>query len=71
MSELQSELSEIASSVKALLAAFHEDTWCKLELAPVDSGPLYQRADGSLCEVGDDGWLTEYDDPDNYNSINS
>ncbi|WP_328404316.1 hypothetical protein [Nocardia sp. NBC_00403] len=71
MSEIQSEPSEVASSVKTLLATFHEDAWFKLELAPVDSGPLCQRADGSLCEVGEDGWLTDYEDLDNCDAINS
>ncbi|WP_330250733.1 hypothetical protein OG874_31635 [Nocardia sp. NBC_00565] len=64
MTEIQPERNEIAPSVRALLAAFHEDTPSKLELAPVDSVALYQRADGSLCEIGADGWLTEYDDLD-------
>lgn len=53
---------EIAPSVRALLAAFHEETHFKLDLAPVDSAPIYERtADGWLCRVGEDGWLLDAD----------
>ncbi|WP_433196659.1 hypothetical protein ACQP1G_44890 [Nocardia sp. CA-107356] len=61
MTEMQPRRCEIAPCVRALLAAFHEDTWFKLELAPVEGGPLYQRADGSLWEIGEDGWPIDYD----------
>ncbi|WP_406233011.1 hypothetical protein [Nocardia sp. NBC_01009] len=53
---------EIAPSVRALLAAFHEDTARKLELAPVDSQPIVHQSDGTLCDVDDDGWLDSFDD---------
>ncbi|WP_330251656.1 hypothetical protein OG874_36875 [Nocardia sp. NBC_00565] len=55
----------IDPAVEALLAAFHADTRFKLELAAVDSSAVCERADGSLWAVGEDGWLTEYTDPDN------
>ncbi|MFI7667462.1 hypothetical protein [Nocardia sp. NPDC049526] len=52
----------IAPSVRALLAAFHEETHFKLDLAPVHSMPIYERAvDGWLCRVGEDGWLLDAD----------
>ncbi|MFE7796779.1 hypothetical protein [Nocardia sp. NPDC057440] len=51
----------VAPSVRALLAAFHEDTASKLELAPVESTPIYQRADGSLSRVDEDGWISDSD----------
>ncbi|MEV2221159.1 hypothetical protein AB0E01_14900 [Nocardia vinacea] len=55
-------MSEIAPSVRALLAAFHEETHFKLNLAPVDSAPIYERtADGWSCRVGEDGWLLDSD----------
>lgn len=60
MSEVQPGQREIAPSVEALLATFHEDTWLKLELAPVHSSPLYQGVDGLLCEVDEYGFLAEY-----------
>ncbi|MET8870761.1 hypothetical protein [Nocardia sp. NPDC004604] len=57
-----SPANEIAPSVRALLAAFHEDTRHKLDLAPVDSVPIYQRAsDGWLSPVGEDGWISDSD----------
>ncbi|WP_062983918.1 hypothetical protein [Nocardia anaemiae] len=56
--------NEISPSIEALLVAFHQDTWRKLELAPTDSRPLCHHADGSVYEVGEDGWPTEYDEPD-------
>ncbi|WP_433602581.1 dTMP kinase [Nocardia sp. CA-135953] len=53
---------EIAPSVRALLDAFHEDTHFKLDLAPDDSTPIYERtADGWLCRVDEDGWLSDPD----------
>ncbi|WP_433621825.1 hypothetical protein [Nocardia sp. CA-120079] len=53
---------EIAPAVRALLAAFHEETHLKLDLAPVDSMPIYEStADGWLCRVGEDGWLLNAD----------
>jgi hypothetical protein len=55
---------EIAPSVRALLAAFHEDTRAKLELAPVDSRPNAHLADGTLCAVEASGWLEVYDNLD-------
>ncbi len=46
--------------MRASLAAYHEETHFKLDLAPVDSSPIYQRkADGWLCRVDEDGWLSE------------
>ncbi|WP_330250498.1 hypothetical protein OG874_30275 [Nocardia sp. NBC_00565] len=60
MSDIQPQRREIAPSVRALLAAFHADTRDKLELAPVDSAPIYQRADGSLSRVVD-GWISDSD----------
>ncbi|WP_433194276.1 hypothetical protein ACQP1G_36785 [Nocardia sp. CA-107356] len=62
MTENRPQRNDIAPSVLVLLAAFHEVTRLKLELAPVDSNPVCERADGSLCEIGADGWPTEYDD---------
>lgn len=53
--------NEIAPSVQALLADFNTDTHHKLALAPVDSSPIYQRADGGLSRVDDDGWLSDSD----------
>lgn len=62
--------NEIAPSVQALLAAFNKDTHHKLALAPVDSCPIYQRADGGLSRVGHDGWLIdEYADLDKDDAI--
>lgn len=57
----------IAPSVKALLATFHEDTVEKLQQAPSDSRPVLHRADGSRCEVGEDGWPTYSGDADEDN----
>ncbi|WP_433680256.1 hypothetical protein [Nocardia sp. CA-119907] len=64
MTENRLQRNNIAPSVRALLATFHEATRLKLELAPSDSNPLCEGADGSLCEIGADGWPTEYDDLD-------
>lgn len=51
---------EIAPSVRALLAQFHEETLQKLAIAPIDSDPIYQAADGSLSRV-EDGWISDSD----------
>ena len=56
MREIQPKRNEIAPSVKALLAAFHDDTLAKLKLAPLQSNPKLQRVDGSWCNVDEDGW---------------
>ncbi|MGW4771623.1 hypothetical protein ACWEO2_26720 [Nocardia sp. NPDC004278] len=69
MTENRPQQDNIAPSVQALLATFHEDTCLKLELAPSDSSPLCEHADGSLCEIGADGWPTEYDDQDEAEAI--
>lgn len=69
MTEIQLRRNDIAPAVMTLLATFHQDTWFKLELAPTDSAPLCQRADGSLYEVGEDGWPMDYDDLDNDDAI--
>ena len=62
MSEVVSPGSnEIAPTVRALLAAFHTDTASKLELAPLESTPICQRSDGSLCRVDEDGWISDSD----------
>ncbi len=61
MSELQSIRTNIAPSVRALLVVFNEDTRRRLELAPVDSRPIYQSADGSLMPVDEDGWISDSD----------
>ncbi|WP_433711577.1 hypothetical protein ACQP2U_35825 [Nocardia sp. CA-084685] len=63
MTETPPQRKDTDPTVRALLTAFHQDTRHKLELAPVDTRPLCQRADGSECEVGEDGWPTEYDNP--------
>lgn len=55
---------EIAPSVRALLAAFHEDTHRKLALAPIDSSPIFHAADGRLGRVDDDGWISDLDSGD-------
>jgi hypothetical protein len=61
MSEVDSLHSNaVAPSVRALLAAFHEDTVNKLKLAPADSTPIFERtADGSLWRVDPDGWISD------------
>lgn len=56
-----SSSQEIAPSVRALLATFQEETRQKLAVAPIDSHPVYQAADGSLCRVGEDGWIFDSD----------
>ncbi|WP_433712213.1 hypothetical protein ACQP2U_39230 [Nocardia sp. CA-084685] len=53
--------SEVAPSVRALLIFFHQDTGRKLDLAPVDSRPIYESADGLLMPVDEDGWITDFD----------
>ncbi|MEV2226097.1 hypothetical protein AB0E01_40460 [Nocardia vinacea] len=47
--------------MRKLLAVFHEETHFKLDLAPVDSAPIYQRADGSVMPVDEDGWVSDSD----------
>lgn len=48
--------------MRALLAQFHEETRQKLDLAPTDSAPIYERmSDGSLCRVDEDGWISDSD----------
>ncbi|MFI6954340.1 hypothetical protein ACIBJI_12790 [Nocardia sp. NPDC050408] len=57
-----SHRSEIAPSVRALLAVFHEDTRHKLALAPTDSTPIYERfSDGWLSRVDENGWISDLD----------
>ncbi|WP_157124411.1 hypothetical protein [Nocardia pseudovaccinii] len=51
----------IAPSVRKLLAEFHEETLFKLDLAPADSAPVYQGADGSLSLMDEDGWVSDSD----------
>jgi len=69
MTEIQPQHHEIAESVRKLLTTFHEDTHSKLALAPVDSPRIYQRADGRLYAVHEDGWPTDYDEPDRTDTI--
>ncbi|WP_157187264.1 hypothetical protein [Nocardia vinacea] len=64
MSEFPCPPNAIAPSVEALLAVFHEDTFEKLQHAPSDSRPVLHRADGSWCEVGEDGWPISSGDTD-------
>ncbi|MFI6777445.1 hypothetical protein [Nocardia sp. NPDC050412] len=61
MTELHSTRPDIAPSVRVLLAAFHEDTHKKLDRAPVDGRPIFQRADGSMMRVDEDGWISDSD----------
>lgn len=70
MREIQPKRTEIAPAVKALLAAFHEDTPEKLELAPSHSHPVLQRSDGSWCEVDADGWPVDYNNLDQDDMVN-
>lgn len=58
--EIQSERREIAPSVKALLAVFHEETPHKLALAPTTKAPVFHGADGVLRRVVD-GWISYSD----------
>ncbi|WP_040700896.1 hypothetical protein [Nocardia vinacea] len=51
---------EIAPSVRALLSTFNADTQDKLDVAPIDSAPIYEGADGSLTRVVD-GWVSDSD----------
>ncbi|MFI6362452.1 hypothetical protein ACIBG0_06845 [Nocardia sp. NPDC050630] len=51
----------IAPSVRRLLDDFHQNTPQKLDLAPIDSRPLFQGADGSLMPVDEDGWISDSD----------
>ncbi|WP_063040602.1 hypothetical protein [Nocardia pseudovaccinii] len=69
MSEVERQReSEIAPSVLALLAVFHEHTLEKLALAPVDSVLLRHAADG-ITEIDEDGCRAEYDDNDEEDAI--
>ncbi|WP_433198496.1 hypothetical protein ACQP1G_04095 [Nocardia sp. CA-107356] len=62
MTELERpQRKEIAPSVRRLLADYHTDTLRKIELAPTDSAPIYQGADGFLMPVGEDGWVCDSD----------
>lgn len=61
MSELHSTRTDIAPSVRALLAVFHNDTRQKLDRAPVDSRPMFQGANGLLTPVDEDGWVSDAD----------
>ncbi|WP_040689544.1 hypothetical protein [Nocardia vinacea] len=61
MPELRSTRTDIAPSVRALLAAFHKETRQKLDRAPVDSRPIFQGADGLLRPVDEDGWISDSD----------
>lgn len=67
MPEFPCPPNAVAPSVKALLATFHADTAEKLQQAPSDSRPVLHRADGSWCEVGEDGWPISSGDTDQYN----
>lgn len=51
---------DIAPSVRALLAVFNEETFDKLALAPTDSVPIYQDANGFLIRAVD-GWVSDTD----------
>ncbi|MEV6340278.1 hypothetical protein AB0M12_36820 [Nocardia vinacea] len=53
--------AEIDPPVRKLLAVFHEETHFKLDIAPTDSAPIYQRADGSIVLVDEDGWVSDAD----------
>lgn len=58
--EIQPPHREIAPSVKALLAIFHEETPHKLALAPTRKAPVFHGADGVLRRVVD-GWISDSD----------
>ncbi|MFD0361362.1 hypothetical protein ACFQZZ_07875 [Nocardia sp. GCM10030253] len=60
--EVHSRRSELASSVAALLAVFNEDTARKLAVAPDSGHAVVHYADGTVCEVDEDGWPADYDD---------
>ncbi|WP_433716182.1 hypothetical protein ACQP2U_20755 [Nocardia sp. CA-084685] len=47
--------------MRRLLDDFHQNTQQKLDLAPIDSRPLFQGADGSLMPVDEDGWISDSD----------
>ncbi|WP_063040661.1 hypothetical protein [Nocardia pseudovaccinii] len=53
--------AQLSPPVRKLLAVFHEEAHFKLDLAPVDSAPIYQRADGSVMPVDEDGWVCDSD----------
>jgi len=61
MTELPSTRTDIAPSVRRLLAEFHEETRQKLERAPVDGYRMFQGADGVLRPVDEDGWVCDSD----------
>ncbi|WP_433599319.1 hypothetical protein ACQPXH_27225 [Nocardia sp. CA-135953] len=44
--------------MRKLLALFPEETHFKLDIAPTDSAPIYQHADGSIVLVDEDGWVS-------------
>ncbi|MFE9319625.1 hypothetical protein ACIHDR_08040 [Nocardia sp. NPDC052278] len=51
----------IAPSVRRLLEDFHRETQHKFDLAPIDSRPIFEGADGSLLLVDEDGWISDSD----------
>ena len=53
----------------ALHTPLTADFRAKSRLAPVDSPRIYQRADGRLYAVHEDGWPTDYDEPDRTDTI--
>ncbi|WP_063047717.1 hypothetical protein [Nocardia pseudovaccinii] len=60
----------IAPCVRRLLDDFHRETQQKLDLAPIDSRPIFEGADGSLLPVDADGWISDSDaDPDRADAI--
>ncbi|MCU1644515.1 MAG: hypothetical protein JWN03_4790 [Nocardia sp.] len=62
MSEIEPTRTDVAPSVKALLAEYHSDTPAKLALAPPDSRPILHDADGRLQRVTCEGWLGNGDE---------
>ncbi|MFD0361386.1 hypothetical protein ACFQZZ_07995 [Nocardia sp. GCM10030253] len=60
---------DITPSVQALLSEFHEDTLEKLALAPLESKATFQRADGSVSAIDENGWPEDYDDLDKLEAI--
>ncbi|WP_328404624.1 hypothetical protein [Nocardia sp. NBC_00403] len=60
---------EIAPSVQALLAVFHEDTARKLELAPADSRPTVYITGQGFAAVDEDGWPELNDNLDKTEAI--
>ncbi|AFU04648.1 hypothetical protein [Nocardia brasiliensis] len=51
--------TEIAPSVRHLLADYHKDTVDRLWNAPADSRPQMHRADGTVDVLDEDGWVCE------------